>query len=473
MKLARLAAAGRQPGEPLLVELAGQQLHVLHWLRVLPGRRYVAKARWQGRVVLAKIFVGAKAERDQRLERAGVRQLFEQRLNTPELLSEQQQRGEGGWLLFEFLEQAQGLGQHWQAIAQQPALSEPQQRLLSQALEALAQLHRHGLWQADLHLDNLLLEHGQLYLVDGADIRAEKAGQALSQAKVLDNLGLFFAQLPETFDAHLETLLKAYQANDGQPTLSLVKLRRLIRKARARRLRDILDKAGRDCSLFAARRDSRHLQAVRRDWLERLAPVLADPDTFLAQGRRLKSGNSATVASIRVDGRDLILKRYNLKGPWHWLRRCARPSRAWHSWIEAIRLEFLGIPTARPLAVLEERRWGLRRRSFLLTEYLAGEDALTHFAPWLHGAPPEAELNALLALFDALKLGRIRHGDLKGSNIFWQQDHWALIDLDAARQFRSQSAFATAHRDDIERFLRNWPTDSPLRKVFRERLLTP
>ncbi len=48
--------SGREPALPLTLELEnGQQLLVEHWLRVLPGQRYVAQAQWQGRTVLAKL----------------------------------------------------------------------------------------------------------------------------------------------------------------------------------------------------------------------------------------------------------------------------------------------------------------------------------------------------------------------------------------------------------------------------------
>jgi hypothetical protein len=56
-----------------------------------------------------------------------------------------------------------------------------------------------------------------------------------------------------------------------------------------------------------------------------------------------------------VAGRTLVIKRYNIKGFAHWLKRFWRPSRAWHSWREGNRLAFLGIATPKPLAVLEKR----------------------------------------------------------------------------------------------------------------------
>jgi len=181
-------------------------------------------------------------------------------------------------------------------------------------------------------------------------------------------------------------------------------------------------------------------------------------------------GGAASVGKVEVAGRTLLVKRYNIKGFAHWLRRCWRPSRAWHSWVEGNRLEFLGIATPTALAMIELRWFGLRMRSYLVTEYAAGEDILSRFAPYLSSAPPEPELLALDQLFDSLRRERISHGDLKGTNVFWEGARWALIDLDAARQHGNDASFARAYVRDRARFLRNWPADSALYRLLDERI---
>ena len=88
MNLKQLSAAGREPALPLTVELAGQALEVQRWLRILPGRRYVGVANWQGRRVFAKLLVGRGAERHFQREREGALLLAEQELDTPQLLAQ-------------------------------------------------------------------------------------------------------------------------------------------------------------------------------------------------------------------------------------------------------------------------------------------------------------------------------------------------------------------------------------------------
>ncbi|WP_285419778.1 lipopolysaccharide kinase InaA family protein [Pseudomonas sp. efr-133-TYG-5] len=475
MQLSQLTSAGRSPSLPLTISLADAagpaDLQLLSLLRVLPGQRYVGAGVWRGRPVLAKLLVGSKAARHFQRELDGVRLLAAQGMTTPLLLADGLRDGEGGWLLFEFLEGAQSLGDAWQQVESLPVLADEQSAVLAEALEAIARLHGKGLWQEDLHLDNLLRHGGRLYLIDGAGIRAENAGQPLSRQKVLENLGVFFAQLPKALEPFTEELLVYYLLANSEHALPLEALQKQIDKVRAWRLKDYLLKVGRECTLFSVKRGAFGLRAIRREEEPAMLPVLAQADALLDQGHLYKTGGAASVGKVDVAGRALVIKRYNIKGFAHWLKRFWRPSRAWHSWREGNRLAFLGIATPKPLALLETRFFWLRSRAYLVTEYLPGPDIIERFAPYVDsGAAPEAELQALEQLFARLIAERISHGDFKGHNLFWQDDRWALIDLDSMCQHGSLGSFAPAYARDRARFMRNWPEGSALYQVIDQRL---
>jgi tRNA A-37 threonylcarbamoyl transferase component Bud32 len=472
MGLSELSQAGRAPVLPLTLEVVGEALVLERLLRVLPGQRYVGLARWQGRPVLAKVLVGGKAQRHFQRELEGAERMARQGLVTPELLAHGFVEGQGGWLLFEYLDGAQSLWQAWHEVAQQPLLGDGQQGVLAEALGAIGQMHAQGLWQDDLHLDNLLRHEGRLYLIDGGGVRWETPGQPLSRARVLENLGVFFAQLPAELDPFLEELLIHYLLANGEHALPLEMLQAEIAKVRRWRLRDYLKKAARDCSLFAARIGAFGLRVVRREAEAALQPLLSGLDARIEAGHIYKTGGAATVARVELDGRPLVVKRYNVKNWMHWLKRFWRPSRAWHSWIEGNRLELLGIATPYPLAVIERRWCWLRGRAYLITDYCGGQDIIARFEAYKQAVPPENELLALDRLFAALLRERISHGDFKGHNLFWDdvQGAWSLIDLDAMRQHHSTRSFARAYARDRARFLRNWPADSALHQLLDQRL---
>ena len=470
MRLEQLQLAGRAPELPFELELDGEPLLLERLLRVLPGQRYVGLARWRGRAVLVKLLVGTRAERHFQREREGARLLAGQGLVTPELLAEGFAAEQGGWLLFDYLDGAESLWDAWRAVEREALLSEAQQAVLGEALAAIAQMHAKGLWQADLHLDNLLRQAGRLWIIDGGGVQVETPCQPLSRDKVLENLGVFFAQLPAELEPFTEELLVHYLLANGEHALPLEALLKEVEKVRRWRLRDYLKKVGRDCSLFAAKIGAFGLRVVRREQEAELTPLLADPDASLEAGHLYKTGGAATVARIELNGRPLVLKRYNIKSWLHGLKRFWRPSRAWHSWVEGHRLELLGIATPRPLAVIERRWCWLRGRAYLLTEYCGGPDLIARFAPYVESAPPETELAALDRLFAALIRERISHGDFKGHNLFWDEGRWSLIDLDAMRQHRRQASFARAYARDRARFLRNWPAESQLHRLLDQRL---
>jgi tRNA A-37 threonylcarbamoyl transferase component Bud32 len=488
--LREMEKAGRQPSLPLDIRLPGEdaaELRLETLLRVLPGRRYVGIAHWKDggveRKCLAKLLVGEKAERDFAREKQGSRLLSEQGLNTPALRANFFSDGEGGALLFEYLEGARSLGERWSALENavdaDADVEAEAARIVKEAFHAVAELHSKGLWQADLHPDNLLYQGERLFFVDAGSVRAETPGVALSSKKALENLGVFFAQFPSRIEGSLQDWLDAYaEINPACRTrlerLDSRALRSAINDAKRRRMRDLMKKTGRDCSLFRVEKKG-FLGAfgfcvVRREEAEALARILADPDTFIARGLILKAGRTATVARVEDRGRAFVVKRYNVKGFWHALGRFWRPSRAWNAWREGNRLDALGIPTPKPLAMIERRCLGLRGKAYLITEYLEGQDIMTCF---LATQPPmgpkvspmpDVGVAALRELFDALRRERVSHGDFKGNNLIWRggerRGTWALIDLDAMRAHRCATGFARAYARDRDRLLRNWPEDS-------------
>jgi tRNA A-37 threonylcarbamoyl transferase component Bud32 len=444
----------------LPVEIALASAGVLRleaWLRILPGRRYVGRGVWRDaagvrRQVLAKLLVGKKAARQFARERDGARLLAAQGLPAPPLLAAEYAAGSGGWLLFPFLENARA----------------PGEEELDMAVRAIAHLHARGLWQEDLHPDNLLLQDGQLYFVDGGGIRAQTPGQALSSPRALDNLGMFYAQWPIRVEAGLSGALALYRAQNPASggKMHLPALQRAVSRQRRARLRDWLKKITRECSGFCLRKKGAFgFCAVRRDKEEIIAPLLESPDAHIDAGHLCKDGGTATVARVEVSGQTFVIKRYNIKHFFHALSRCWRRSRAWRAWREGNRLLALGIPTARPLAIIERRWCWFSGVAYLIMEDLPGEDIL-HRLQAGEVAANAAEIDAVGALFSDLRRARLSHGDMKGNNLIWQENRWALIDLDAMRAHRQRLTFERAHRRDCRRFLRNWPPDSPLAHHF-------
>ena len=464
-----LRAAGRKPALPVRVALAdGTILTVTRLLRVLPGKRVVGEGRLDGVRVLAKLFIARRGSaRHWEQERAGIAALVAQGIATPRVLGEGALALGGHYLLTEFIADAESLDEAWQRVASDPARTRAL-AVLTPALATLARMHARGLAQADLHLGNFLRRDEAVYVIDGDAIRAPNPGRPLAPDEARANLAILLGQLPPAADELLPALVAGYRGGDPAPEPELATLREEIARVRRWRLRDYLAKTLRDCSLFKVEQRRDRFSATVRSEAERLAPLVADPDQWLEGGRLLKDGGTATVAATELDGRTLVIKRYNIKGAGHALSRLWRPSRAWHSWVEGHRLGFLGIATPRPLALVERRFGPLRGRAWLVTESCDGPNLLAHLAP--DSAPPAAEAQALRRLFAALHRERISHGDMKATNLLWDKGEVVLIDLDAMRQHAAAASHATAWRRDRARLVRNWPADSALARWFEANL---
>lgn len=468
----RLRKMGRDPEVDLAIPLGGgQQLQVCQWLRILPGKRLVGRGIWQGQPVLAKLFIATGAERHWQRESNGIQALQRAGLPTPNLLASGELSGGGHYLLTEFLDGSQNLQERWEALPDQSTGSASAAYAIQQAaMDIIARMHARGLAQTDLHLANFLEHEGLLHVIDGDAIEIQLPGTPLKTSLAQSNLALFFAQFEVRWDVHLDALLKVYQEINPLPDIDRRKLDSAIRGIREQRLNSFLDKTLRDCSQFHVTRNLSRFCAVLRSEEAALAPLLADPDHYFNGAPLLKDGGTATVTRAVVAGRELVIKRYNIKSFSHWLKRFWRPSRAWHSWQAGWRLHFLGIATPQPLAMIERRIGPLRRQAWLVTEYCPGSSLLKHLGEKGDQLPDRATAQAMLQLFQQLAEARISHGDFKATNLLWHDGQLKLIDLDAMRAHRHQQTWHKAWLRDRSRLIRNWPQGSPLAKWLEQTL---
>lgn len=186
----------------------------------------------------------------------------------------------------------------------------------------------------------------------------------------------------------------------------------------------------------------------------------------------LKQGRSSTVVKVTFDDHDYVVKRYNLKNPWHRLRRALRATRAAACWQLAHKMQLFGIATAKPIAYLETRWMGLRGQSYYVTEYVPGVHAGDYFAA-SHSAIEEDTMVAhIVTLLKNLSKIDMSHGDLKITNILIDKNQQALlIDLDGAKQHDSLASLRYAWHKEIKRFLQNFYEQPQLKTKFENALL--
>ena len=417
--------------------------------RVLPGRRLSGVAEYQGKSVFAKLFYGPRARRYWERELQGANMMAQAGTSTPAVLEYGATADNAGFVVM------------YEAIANAQTLAEDNLAMLLQAVEKVAAMHEANIMQTDIHLNNFVLGDGNLYVVDADGVRR---GALLRHH--FRNLALLLAQRPPWFDDDIDQVWTSYVGVRGEYVAkmgSAQQIKELTLKARAGRVRTYLDKTQRECTEFVRRsKFTRDFVCDREHW-QRLQRFMVIPEVYLGEGTPLKLGNSATVIRCQIDGESYVIKRYNIKSLGHRIRRWFN-RRARNAWRNGHWLSFLGIETARPIALLEQRFGWFAGVSYVVMPDVGDRD----LGQVLSSEPDAFQRVAeqAVGLITKLKAAGIEHTDMKATN-FIEQEHngskqLVLIDVDAVRAGPIDS--------DVERFLKNWEGDEALYRAWTARL---
>lgn len=438
-------------------------------LRHLPGKRLVCTGSWGDKQVVVKIFQGKRALRHWEREKRGIELLLQRGIATPELLFSGTLIDNTPVLITQKVSDAETAQQRWDHCRDYAERI----HLLQALTKVIAQQHKRGLWQEDLHLGNFLLHAEEVFTLDGDAIRAKIETTLLPQRISRTNLALFLAQIPPVYDHLFIDVLKHYTQESGQNLQEWESLlsTELILQRRKRRLAYV-EKAFRTCTEFTRKRQKGKILIQRNDApAELLRQLENDPDLLIRQGTILKDGKSATVVRITVGAEEWVVKRYNIKNLWHMLKRCLRPTRARISWGNAHRLKISGINTPQPVAMLEKHFGPLRFTGYYVCRYVEAPSVAEYFAHErevdIHQSREAQALVQMFALF--FRLG-IHHGDCKATNFLLKEQAPWVLDLDSMGEFRWRSTFLRHYKVDRARFLRNWAEKPVLHKWFDKRL---
>lgn len=184
------------------------------------------------------------------------------------------------------------------------------------------------------------------------------------------------------------------------------------------------------------------------------AALQGDIDTLMQTGVVLKNDKTTTVVRVNIAGDDIIIKRYNARSAWHRVKRALRQSRAQRCWLMSQRFHQVGLHVAQPLAMVE-RRWGpFCSDAYFIAENVSGEELLAWLPQQTVAVQTQVsqQMQRVFALFQA---HRLSHGDMKATNLLWQQDRVVMLDLDAAHAHQSHWFWLRCFRRDQKRFARN------------------
>lgn len=458
-----LSELSEAPETPFTITSATGELDCQKVLRFLPGKRVVVQAELNGQQVVAKCFYGLKAARDAQRELDGIEGFQRSGVNTPELVSHEL-NDNLSIVATALLDPVSSFDEEWHK-----ELTRTDRRVwITKIAHILAAMHKVGVRQTDIHLDNLLLHKGELFLIDGG---GAKVSAMLSHQEALENLALFQSVLYPRYDKFIPDLWNAYSQKAPEIAAQSTQEAFSLQVQQQRKWREkFVQKALRNCTQFKVVENWRSFISVdKSEDTPALQAFLASPEPYIESGMVLKRGRTNTVAIVTLDdGEQVFVKRYqSKKGFLHKYVRCLTTSRARISWLNGHLLHMLGIKTPKPLAMKENRFGPVTTCSYIVNRFQPSPHALEWFTEGELPANSEEVRDNIAIMLNSLNRALVFHGDLKATNILLVDNQPVLIDLDAMQSYSDPQAFYKVHMQDVRRFARNWDGFPKVAELFK------
>lgn len=182
-----------------------------------------------------------------------------------------------------------------------------------------------------------------------------------------------------------------------------------------------------------------------------LIDALHDIDSIIISGEIAKNSAGTIASIVRLPTQPIFIKRVNHKSKklHHLFRYMLVPSRGYVNAIAASRLEKHGIPTPHIYGAAERRHYGLLTHSFIFAEPITNAIEVSEYLVTNSSAPPQLyELLSLLGSFiKKIHLCGLYHGDLKLSNLYFQNNKLGVWDLDGIQLFKTLPSSKYIERD--------------------------
>lgn len=432
-------------------------------LRFLSGKRLVVRGIWREKPVVIKCFYHKRAKQHVAREVVGAHILQAAHILSPRLLYSGTAEKESMQVcIYEYIQSSKVMTQY---VKSPHALT-----MALHVVGVLAQLHRAGIVQKDLHAGNFLLKGEYIYVLDPGTIVSQDKPVAFKRglrdlAKILICFSIFDK---ETVKSFFKRYVELQQTCVKEKYLDV--FFKIIDKQHKHDKKAFIKKMHRTCT-----RTQLEHSFLRRCVFERhyacddLTLFLQDPEKFLVGHTAgcLKMGGTCSVFKATLNHRLVVIKRYNLKGFMHGFKRLFQKTRAAISWDGAHLFEFSNIDTPKPIAFFEYRFGFFKRQSYYVSEYIPGLSLDRYFEAQDSITPQVMSVvNKVIALLQTFARHRIYHGDMKANNFLLHEGTVYVLDLDAVRDYSSARKYKRFLRKDRTRFLKNWQALPLAKEVF-------
>ena len=426
-------------------------------LREIAGKRQVYDGVWDNKAVIIKIFLDpVSSGRHFKKEWRGLTKLHDLGLNSAKPLFYGRGKDKSWVIVSENIVGAETA----LCAVQQCETEESKMELLLKVADELAKQHVKGVTQEDLHLGNFMVKDGNIYALDPGQMSF--CSKALSRKKSLSNLGALAMSLPNYDKHNLRELCEKYFAARGWKFKSKDEkaFEKFLLKSEKYALRHSQSKCMRTSKRTLKLVTNGYNCVFEKPFCDDINPheFIEQIDDLMDKGEILKKGNTCYVSRFDYNNTDIVVKRYNYKGPINLIRRNFQTSRAKRNWLYANLLVSVKIGTPRPLCFIEKKKGHFIWQSYYICEYTDAMNLYTFLAnPDLTLSGREKMADRIVDLMAQLGKRGLSHGDMKRSNILISDNKLILIDLDSMKIHGNGLTCQMELAKDIKRLAKDKP----------------
>lgn len=166
----------------------------------------------------------------------------------------------------------------------------------------------------------------------------------------------------------------------------------------------------------------------------------------------IKNEEKTTVVKTKFANQTVIIKRYNVRTFWYFLRKCYHPMNAKISFRNTFLLKWLNIPTPEPILMIKECFGCLPFRSYFIMQYIESQPFEAIYSK-NKALISKSLLEQSLDFLKTLHQVNYIHGDFYPRNLLVKDNQVWFIDVDKTRPIKRKKRRIKLQQRDTNNFI--------------------